>query len=146
VHVKWYGPHPKPFVAYQYVPDLEQLASESDALVITCAGGMATRHLINAPILRALGPEGILINVARGSVVDTDALVDALRSGQLGAAALDVFEQQPQVPAELLTLPQVLLTPHLGTATRETRARMGRMVIHSLLEHFAGRSPQHRVV
>jgi lactate dehydrogenase-like 2-hydroxyacid dehydrogenase len=146
MHVKWYGPHPKPFVAYQYVPDLVQLAEESDALVIACAGGAATRHLINGPILRALGPQGILVNVARGSIVDTQALIDALTSGQLGAAALDVFEHQPQVPPALLALPNVLLTPHLGTATRETRARMGKMVIHSLIDHFSGRVPQHRVL
>ena len=145
IRVKWHGPRPKPDVPYEYVADLEQLARESDALVVTCAGGPATRHLIGAPVLAALGPDGILINIARGSIVDTDALIAALRGGQIAAAALDVFEKQPEVPQELLAMENVLLTPHLGTATRETRARMGSMVIESLNEHFAGRSPRHRV-
>jgi lactate dehydrogenase-like 2-hydroxyacid dehydrogenase len=146
LRVKWYGPRPKPDVPYEYVPDLEQLARESDALVIACSGGRQTRHLINAPILAALGPKGILINVARGSIIDTDALIVALRGRQLAGVALDVFERQPEVPPELLTFDNVLLTPHLGTATRETRGRMGEMVIESLVDHFCGRAPQRRVV
>jgi lactate dehydrogenase-like 2-hydroxyacid dehydrogenase len=85
------------------------------------------------------------VNIARGSVVDVDALIPALRTGQLGAAALDVLEHQPQVPAELLTLPNVLLTPHLGTNTRETRATMGAMVIDNLVAHFEGRRPPNLV-
>jgi lactate dehydrogenase-like 2-hydroxyacid dehydrogenase len=96
-------------------------------------------------VLEALGPQGVLINVARGSVVDTSALVQALEKEQLAGAALDVFEFQPRVPEELLRSNRVLLTPHLGTATRETRARMGEMVLASLADHFAGREPAHRV-
>lgn len=145
MRVKWHGPRAKPAVAQEYVPDLVQLATQSDALVIACAGGPATRHLINAPVLRALGEQGILVNVARGSVVDSAALIAALKSGELGTAALDVFEQQPQVPPELLSMSHVLLTPHLGTATRETRGRMGAMVIQSLLDHFSGQPPKNRV-
>ncbi len=144
--VKWHGPQPKPDVPQDYVADLVQLARESDVLVVACTGGAATRHLINAPVLTALGPAGVLINVARGSVVDTAALIAALDSGLLGSAALDVLEHQPQVPPELLANDKVLLTPHLGTATRETRARMGRMVVQSLSDHFAGSTPLHRVV
>jgi lactate dehydrogenase-like 2-hydroxyacid dehydrogenase len=146
LHVKWNGPRPKPEQPYTYVPDLEQLARESDVLVIACSGGSATRHLIDARIITALGPQGVLVNVARGSVVDIDALIAALRTGQLGSAALDVLERQPQVPPELLTLPNVLLTPHLGTNTRETRATMGTMVIANLLAHFEGRRPPNLVI
>ena len=145
LHVKWNGPHPKPQQPYEYVPDLEQLARDSDVLVIACSGGKATRHLIDARIIAALGSKGVLVNIARGSVVDIEALMAALRTGQLGAAALDVLEQQPAVPAELLTLPNVLLTPHLGTNTRETRATMGAMVIANLVAHFEGRRPPNLV-
>jgi glyoxylate reductase len=84
--------------------------------------------------------------VARGAIVDTQALIRALQSGQIAGAALDVYENQPQVPPELMEMEQVLLTPHLGSATKETRARMGAMVIKSLTDHFAGRTPQYRVV
>lgn len=141
LRVQWYGPRPKPQQPYEYVPDLEQLARNSDVLVIACSGGKETRHLIDARIIAALGAKGVLVNVARGSVVDVEALMAALRAGELGAAALDVLEKQPQVPAELLTLPNVLLTPHLGTNTRETRATMGAMVIENLVAHFEGRRP-----
>jgi lactate dehydrogenase-like 2-hydroxyacid dehydrogenase len=146
LRVKWYGPRAKPHLPYEHVPDLEQLARDSDALVIACSGGKETRHLIDARILAALGPSGVLVNVARGSIVDTDALIAALRSRQLAGAALDVFERQPEVPPGLLALDNVLLTPHLGTATRETRGRMADMVLESLLDHFAGRTLQRRVV
>jgi len=114
-------------------------------LVIACSGGKGTRHLIDARIIAALGSKGVLVNIARGSVVDIEALMAALRTGQLGAAALDVLEKQPAVPAELLTLPNVLLTPHLGTNTRETRATMGAMVIANLVAHFEGRRPPNLV-
>jgi glyoxylate reductase len=145
LRVKWYGPRPKPEQPYEYVPDLERLARESDVLVVACSGGSATRHLIDARILAALGPQGVLVNVARGSVVNIDALMAALRAGELGAAALDVLERQPHVPPELLTVPNVLLTPHLGTNTRETRATMGAMVIANLMAHFEGRRPPNLV-
>lgn len=145
LRVQWYGPRPKPQQPYEYVPDLEQLARNSDVLVIACSGGKETRHLIDARIIAALGPQGVLVNIARGSVVDIEALMAALRAGGLGAAALDVLEKQPQVPAELLTLPNVLLTPHLGTNTRETRATMGAMVIANLVAHFEGRRPPNLV-
>ncbi len=141
LRIKWHGPRPKPHQPYEFVPDLEQLARDSDVLVVACTGGSATRHLIDARIIAALGPQGVLVNVARGSVVDIEALMAALRAGQLGAAALDVLEKQPQVPPELLTFPNVLLTPHLGTNTRETRATMGDMVIANLVAHFEGRRP-----
>lgn len=146
LRVKWHGPRPKPDQPYEYVPDLEQLARESDVLVVSCSGGSGTRHLIDARVIAALGAQGVLVNVARGSVVDIEALMLALQAGELGAAALDVLERQPQVPSELLKMPNVLLTPHLGTNTRETRARMGAMVIANLIAHFEGQRPPNLVI
>lgn len=145
MQVAWHGPRVKPGVQLPWFADLESLARASDVLVVCCTGGAATHNLVNARILDALGPAGVLVNVARGSVVDTKALIAALDADALAGAALDVFEFQPQVPAELLRSEKVLLTPHLGTATRETRVRMGEMVLASLAEHFAGREPAHRV-
>ena len=144
--VRWSGPRAKPDVPWPFIPDLGELAAHSDVLVVACAGGSDTHHRVDAPVLQALGPRGLLVNVARGSIVDSTALVAALDSGQLGAAALDVFEAQPQVPVALLNRPNVLLTPHMGSATRETRSRMGDLVLQSLQDHFAGRMPKHRVV
>ena len=143
--VRWNGPRPKPEAPWPFEADLHQLAASSDALVVACAGGPSTHHLVGASVLRALGPSGVLINVARGSVVDTQALLQALQSGALGGAALDVFEHQPQVPAELLALPNVRLTPHLGTATRETRTTMAQMVLDSIAAFQNGQPLRHRV-
>ena len=143
--VRWNGPRPKPEASWPFEPDLHRLAAESDALVVACAGGPATHHLVGASVLDALGPAGVLVNVARGSVVDTAALVHALQCGALGGAALDVFEHQPQVPAALLALPNVRLTPHLGTATRQTRATMAGMVLDSIAAFVAGQPLRHRV-
>ena len=145
MQVFWNGPRPKPKVDLPYVPDLLELASLVDVLVVCCAGGAATRHLVNERVMTALGPDGVLVNVARGSIVDTAALIAALDEGRLGSAALDVFEEQPRVPEALLRSDRVLLTPHLGSATRETRARMGAMVLAGLADHFAGRRPAHVV-
>ncbi len=146
MRVSWTGPRAKPGITWPYIADLVQLAAQSDVLVIACAGGAATRRLIDARVLQALGPRGLLVNVARGSIVDSRALGEVLDSGQLGAAALDVFEGQPQVPEGLLNRANVLLTPHMGSATRETRSRMGELVLQSLADHFAGRQLAHRVV
>jgi lactate dehydrogenase-like 2-hydroxyacid dehydrogenase len=141
MQVSWHGPRPKPDVALPFVPDIVELARNVDVLVAACSGGAATHHIIDAPVLAALGPEGVLVNISRGSVVDTDALIAALGSGTLGSAALDVFEDQPRVPEALRASPRVFLTPHLGSATHETRMRMGAVVVEGLLDHFAGRVP-----
>jgi lactate dehydrogenase-like 2-hydroxyacid dehydrogenase len=146
MRVRWNGPRAKPQAPYEYVADLEQLARESDVLIVACNGGKSTRHLIDARILSALGPQGVLVNIARGSIVDIEAVIAALRGGQIAAAALDVLASQPQVPPELLTLPNLLLTPHLGTNTRETRATMGAMVLENLIAHFDGRPPPNLVI
>ncbi len=105
--------------------------------MVVIPGGDSTRHLVNAEVLEALGPDGILINVARGTVVDEQALVDALRSGTIAAAGLDVFEHEPKVHPDLLTLPNAVLLPHVGSATIPTRTAMGNLVVENLLNWFA---------
>ncbi len=115
-----------------------ELAAASDYLVVAAPGGAATHHLIDAQVLAALGPQGTLVNIARGSLVDEAALIDALREQRLGAAALDVFEAEPQVPPALRELANVVLTPHVGSLTTETRYAMGKLVLDNLRAHFAG--------
>lgn len=115
------------------------LARESDYLVACAPGGPDTRHAVDAAVLDALGPEGTLVNIARGTVVDEAALVAALASGRLGAAALDVFEDEPKVPAALLTLDNVVLSPHVGSLTVEARRAMRELCFENLRAHFAGR-------
>ena len=105
-------------------------------MIAITPGGAATRHLVNADVMKALGPQGTLINVARGSVVDEAALIAALQSGQLGWAGLDVFENEPHVPAALRDLPNTVLLPHVGSATVETRAAMGDLAVGNLLHHI----------
>lgn len=129
----------RPQLPYRFVADLRQLASDSDFLVLITPGGAATRHLVNAEVLRALGPKGILVNVARGSVVDETALIEALEQGLIGGAALDVFEDEPRVPDRLKALPHVVLVPHIGSATGQTRQAMADLAFANLREHFAGR-------
>ena len=106
-----------PGTAYAYYGSALELARASDFLVVITPGGAATRYLVNEEVMRALGPDGVLVNVARGSVVDTEALIRCLRDGGLGAAALDVFEDEPRVPAALCELDNALLQPHVGSAT-----------------------------
>ena len=126
--------------SYRFQPDLTALASESDFLVVAASGGAATRGMVNRAVLEALGPSGILINVARGSVVDEAALVAALVAGRLGGAGLDVFVHEPHVPAELLTMDNVVLQPHQASATVETRRAMADLVLANLAAHFAGQA------
>jgi len=132
MQVRYHNRRPLEGCAYGYEPSLIELARWADFLVLTCPGGPATEHLIDAAVLDALGPKGLLVNVARGSVVDEAALVVALAGGQLGAAALDVFAREPQVPAALLDMPNVVLLPHIASATEETRLQMEELVIANL--------------
>ena len=127
-------------VPYRYVGDLESLARESDFLVVACPGGPATRHLVNERVLAALGANGTLINIARGSIVDEGALVRALSSGTIRGAGLDVFENEPHVPQPLLGMENVVLLPHVGSATRETRQAMGDLCKANLDRWFGERS------
>jgi lactate dehydrogenase-like 2-hydroxyacid dehydrogenase len=127
-------------VPYAYYPSVVELAKASDVLVCILPGGEETFHLINEEVMKALGPQGSLINVARGSVVDDTALIRCLKDGSLGAAGLDVFKEEPKVPEELFALENVVLTPHVGSATHSTRTKMGNLVVENLIEHFAGRA------
>lgn len=112
-------------VPYRYLPSLKALAAEVDFLVVACPGGEATKNVVNAEVLAALGRNGTLINIARGSIIDEVALVAALQSGTIKAAGLDVFADEPNIPAGLMTMENVVLLPHVGSATNETRKAMG---------------------
>jgi hydroxypyruvate reductase len=133
------GPHRKDDISWTYFADLIELARAADCLMLTCKGGPDTAGLIGRDVIEAVGPEGWLVNVSRGSVVDEPALVDALVTGRLGAAGLDVFAREPLVPEALLSLDNVVLQPHQGSASEETRAAMGRLMLDNLEAHFAGR-------
>jgi lactate dehydrogenase-like 2-hydroxyacid dehydrogenase len=122
-------------VEFTYYDDLTAMARDADVLISIAPGGASTHHLINAEVLEALGPEGVLINVGRGSVVDEVALITALETGKLGAAGLDVFEDEPNVPAALRAMSNVVLTPHVGSATVETRDAMAQLAVDNLLQH-----------
>ncbi|MEX0276983.1 MAG: 2-hydroxyacid dehydrogenase [Ruegeria sp.] len=123
-------------VPYRYFDNLVEMAKHVDVLICITPGGPSTNKLVNAEVLQALGATGTLINVSRGSVVDENALIDALRNGDLGWAGLDVFENEPIVPKELRDLSNVVLLPHAGSATIETRAAMGDLAVDNLLQHL----------
>ncbi|MEO8024250.1 2-hydroxyacid dehydrogenase [Polaromonas sp.] len=129
----------KPGVAYSFFPTAQALAAQVDFLIVITPGGAGTRHLINAEVLQALGSGGYLINVARGSVVDEAALVQALQQGVIAGAGLDVFEKEPHVPEALWALDNVVLTPHIASGTRQTRQAMADLAAANLAAHFAGR-------
>ncbi|MFK0206601.1 2-hydroxyacid dehydrogenase [Agrobacterium sp. NPDC090283] len=126
-------------VAYDYYDSIEALAANCDVLIIAAAATAETRHIVNADVLKALGPQGVLVNVARGSLVDEKALVEALSSGAIGGAALDVFEDEPRVPEALFAFDNVTLAPHVGSGTHQTRRAMADLVIANLDAHFAGK-------
>ena len=137
--IKYYQPRAVPGVSAPRANSLLALAEESDFLVLSAPATAATKHAVNARVMAALGPQGTLVNIARGSLVDEEALIAALESGALGAAALDVFEHEPKVPAALLALENVVLTPHIGSLTVETRHAMGQLTVDNLVAHFAGK-------
>lgn len=137
MNVAYYRPSgPYADVPYTHYADLQALATAADYLVVIVPGGQETRHLINRQVMRALGPLSFLINVARGSVVDEAALVAALLESEIGGAALDVFEDEPHVPAELLEMDNVVLLPHIGSGTHETRQAMADLVFENLRAWF----------
>lgn len=124
-------------VPHQYFASLIELAKWSDFLVVATVGGASTRHLINEAVLRALGPKGLLINIARGSVIDEPAMVRVLAEGALGGAGLDVFDKEPKVPDALKTMNNVVLMPHVASATHETRRAMTESLLNNLESFFA---------
>jgi len=129
---------PRADMPYRFVASLEDLARDSDILVVAASAGPDSKNLVGRAVLDALGPEGILVNVARGSVVDEPELVAALVEGRLGGAGLDVFANEPQVPEALFALDNVVLQPHQASATLETRKEMGELVLANLTAFFAG--------
>ncbi|MEV8374010.1 2-hydroxyacid dehydrogenase [Kribbella sp. NPDC056861] len=131
ISIAYHNRHPKD-VAYSYYPTLLELATAVDILMIVIPGGDETRHLVDASVLQALGPDGILINIARGTVVDEEALVEALRTNTILSAGLDVFEHEPEVHPGLLDLDNAVLLPHVGSATIPTRNAMGQLVVDNL--------------
>lgn len=122
----------KPASGFRFYATASQLAAQVDFLVVITPGGQGTRHLINAEVLSALGPSGYLINVARGSVVDEQALIQALQTGQIAGAGLDVFAAEPQVPEVLWGMPNVVLTPHMASATHQTRRAMAELAFANM--------------
>jgi lactate dehydrogenase-like 2-hydroxyacid dehydrogenase len=123
-------------VPYHYYPSVLEMAADVDTLVVVIPGGESTRNLVDADVLKALGPDGVLVNVARGTVVDEPALVAALQDGTIMGAGLDVFADEPRVPAELLTMEHVVLLPHVGSASVPTRDAMSRLVVDNLTSWF----------
>ncbi|GJL84674.1 MAG: D-isomer specific 2-hydroxyacid dehydrogenase [Micavibrio sp.] len=123
---------------YEYYEDLVEMAKAVDFLVLCCAGGPETENLVNYKVLEALGPKGFLVNIARGSVVNEEDLLIILRNQGIAGAGLDVFAAEPHVPEALLTMDNVVLLPHIGSATFETRTEMGQLVVRNLLAHFDG--------
>lgn len=125
MQIGYHSRQPRPELPYRHFADVQSLAAESDFLVLACPGGAATRHLVNRTVLRALGPQGFVVNVARGSVLHTGDLIEALRAGEIAGAGLDVLEGEPLVPEALLTMDQVLLSPHIsGRSPDAQRAQM----------------------
>ncbi|MPZ57424.1 MAG: 2-hydroxyacid dehydrogenase [Rhizobiales bacterium] len=141
VPVVYHSRSPQKDVGYRYYPKLVDMARDVDTLIVITPGGPATRNLINAEVLAALGPNGILINMARGSVVDERALIKALEDRTIYSAGLDVFVNEPQVPAELLAMDHIVLFPHLGSSSQFTRAKMEQLVVDNLLAWQAGKPP-----
>jgi len=133
-------------VPYPYDADPVTLARNADVLMVVTPGGAETDRLVNAKVLDALGPQGYLVNVARGSVVDEPVLLKYLKEGKIAGAGLDVFADEPRVPAEFFALDNAVLLPHVGSATAETRTAMGNLQVDNLLRHFAGKPVLTRVV
>jgi lactate dehydrogenase-like 2-hydroxyacid dehydrogenase len=139
--VVYHSRKPAADVSYKHYPDLIEMAKAVDTLVVIVPGGASTAKMINADVMKALGPRGVIINVARGSVVDEPALIAALKSGTILAAGLDVFANEPTVPDELRAMQNVVLLPHIGSASVVTRNAMDQLVVDNLKAWFAGKPP-----
>jgi lactate dehydrogenase-like 2-hydroxyacid dehydrogenase len=141
VPVVYHARRPQADADYRYYPSLIAMAHDVDVLLVIVPGGAETRNLIDAKVLDALGPRGVLINMARGSVVDEEALIAALREHRIFAAGLDVYVNEPKVPKALMDTDNAVLFPHLGSATVYTRAAMDQLVVDNLLSWAAGKGP-----
>lgn len=138
MRVVYHGRHRQPDEPYVYYDKLVDMARDADWLVVIAPGGKGTDGIVSREVLEALGPEGFLVNMARGSLIDEPALVEMLQNGRLGGAALDVFVDEPTVPEALFSLDNVVLSPHMGSGTNQTRDKMGQLVVDNLDAHFAG--------
>jgi lactate dehydrogenase-like 2-hydroxyacid dehydrogenase len=141
VPVVYHTRQPRPELSFRHYPKLVDMARDVDTLMVIVPGGAATANMINAEVLDALGPNGILINMARGSVVDEPALIKALKDKRIMAAGLDVYVKEPQVPQELIAMENVVLFPHLGSASVHTRDKMDQLVVDNILAWTAGKPP-----
>ena len=142
IAIAYHGRSKQADVKYPYYADLVEMAQAVDILMVITPGGAGTKHLINAAVIEALGPQGTLINVARGSVVDEAALAKALKSGKLGAAGLDVFEVEPSTPKGLVGLDNVVLLPHVASASVFTRTEMATLTADNILSWLSGKGPK----
>jgi hydroxypyruvate reductase len=134
--ISYYGRSPKKDLSYTYFSDLSEMALNADVLIIAMPATKDTLQVVNQKILESLGKNGILINISRGALIDEPALIKALQDGTIMSAGLDVFANEPHIPEALLKLENVVLTPHIGSATEETRAAMGNLVIENLKSYF----------
>jgi lactate dehydrogenase-like 2-hydroxyacid dehydrogenase len=141
VSIAYHGRTRQEGVSYMYYATLIEMAQACDVLIVITPGGAGTRHLIDADVLKALGSNGVLINVARGSVVDEQALIEALKSGTILTAGLDVYENEPRVPQELIDMEHVVLLPHIASGSVHTRSAMGQLVADNLISWFDGKGP-----
>jgi lactate dehydrogenase-like 2-hydroxyacid dehydrogenase len=141
VPVVYHSRSPAAGVSYKHYPDLIEMAKAVDTLILILPGGASTAKMINADVMKALGPRGVIVNVARGSVVDEPALIAALKSGTILAAGLDVFANEPTVPDELRAMQNVVLLPHIGSASVVTRNAMDQLVVDNLKAWFSGKPP-----
>jgi lactate dehydrogenase-like 2-hydroxyacid dehydrogenase len=139
--IAYFGPTRKP-IDLPYYDDVVRLAQDSDMLILTCPLSPATHHLVDAAVIDALGPRGYIVNISRGPVIDETALIAALAADRIAGAALDVFEHEPAVPEALIRDRRLVLTPHIGSATEETRLRMADNVVDTLASHFGLAGPR----
>ncbi len=141
VPVVYHSRNPQSGVTYKHYPKLLDMARDVDTLMVIVPGGPSTQNMINAEVLKALGPRGVVINMARGSVVDEPALIEALKNRTIYSAGLDVFAKEPHVPKELIEMDHIVLFPHLGSSTEVTRAAMDQLVVDNILAWAAGKPP-----
>ena len=139
MEISYFGRSRQSAVPYRYFDDLQAMCRDVDVLLLSCSGGEATRNLVNAEVLKALGPKGTLINIARGTVVDEPALIEALKAGGIAGAGLDVFASEPDANEAFIAMDNVVLYPHHSSGTVETRDAMAQLVVDNLAAFFAGK-------